>query len=211
MLTPYVKLDCRREVDMFKFFATDSKVSFSLWRSTACWFMISYAFFIWSIASSNAPYIGVSIFFSSTDMLKTMTKPKRNNTRNWKLGVLRCTYQKLRQPLIRAIAGSGTVDVSFRFQGTVPSAKDAIFLGGSGGMLPRKILKIWPSRIAGNAFKIDNRKKMVVNLYKVKCVINIRCPTFPCWISQVRLLVLKLLLIVFIKQWYAINSWTWSS
>ena len=44
--------------------------------------------------------------------------------------------------MIRAIAGSGTVDVSFRFQGTVPSAKGAIFLGGSGGMLPRKILKI---------------------------------------------------------------------
>ena len=32
--------------------------------------------------------------------------------------------------------------VSFRFQDTVPSAEGAIFLGGSGGMLPRKILKI---------------------------------------------------------------------
>ena len=32
-------------------------------------------------------------------------------------------------------------------------------------MFPWKTVKIWASRIARNAFKIDNRKKMVVNLY----------------------------------------------
>ena len=36
---------------------------------------------------------------------------------------------------------------------------------GSRGTLPCKIGKIWASRIARTAFKIDNRKKMIVNLY----------------------------------------------
>ena len=32
--------------------------------------------------------------------------------------------------------------VSFRFRGTVPSAEGAVFLGGSGDMLPGKTLEI---------------------------------------------------------------------
>ena len=72
----------------------------------------------------------------------------------------------------------------FRLQGHYPERRRRKFFRGSGGVLPGKNLKIWASRISRNAFKSDNCKKMVMNLYKVTCVINSRHSTFSLCINQ---------------------------
>ena len=76
------------------FFATESKASFSLRTSRACFFIMSYAFFVWSRASCNSSWLGISTFFSSTDMMfkkrwdqiETETKPLFFS-RKWRVGI----------------------------------------------------------------------------------------------------------------------------
>ena len=76
------------------FFATESKASFSLRTSRACFFIMSYAFFIRSKASCNSSWLGVSTFFSSTDMMckkrwdQIETETKRPFlSRKWRVGI----------------------------------------------------------------------------------------------------------------------------